>query len=99
MAIKTFRSMQTWRAATPRAAVISFPSSDPPSPNRLFLHSAQTDRLNDSINLTSLPTIWDRLAAAGVSGHYYFNNIPFVALWGTKYLGITKSYNDFKSAA
>ena len=71
----------------------------PTFPNRLFLHSAQTDRLNDSINLTSLPTIWDRLAAAGVSGHYYFNNIPFVALWGTKYLGITKSYNDFKSAA
>jgi phospholipase C len=27
------------------------------------------------------------------------SNLPFVALWGSKYLGITKSYNDFKSAA
>lgn len=71
----------------------------PTFPNRLFLHSAQTDRLDDSISLTSLPTIWDRLAAAGVSANYYYSNIPFVALWGTKYLGISKSYDNFKSAA
>jgi Phosphoesterase family len=50
-------------------------------------------------SLTSLPTIWDRLAAAGVSGNYYFNNVPFLTLWGLKYLGITKTYDDFKSAA
>jgi phospholipase C len=71
----------------------------PTFPNRLFLHSAQTDRLTDSIGFTSLPTIWDRLAAAGVSGNYYFNNVPFLTLWGLKYLGITKTYDDFKSAA
>lgn len=71
----------------------------PTFPNRLFLHSAQTDRLDDSLSLTSLPTIWDRLAAAGVSANYYYSNIPFIALWGTKYLGISKSYDDFKSAA
>jgi phospholipase C len=71
----------------------------PAFPNRLFLRSAQTDRLDDSISFTSLPTIWDRLAAAGVSANYYFNNVPFVALWGVKYLGITRTYDDFKSAA
>jgi len=71
----------------------------PTFPNRLFLHSAQTDRLDDSIGFTSLPTIWDRLAAAGVSANYYFNNVPFLALWGLKYLGITKGYDEFKSAA
>jgi phospholipase C len=71
----------------------------PTFPNRLFLHSAQTDRLDDSISFTSLPTIWDRLAAAGVSANYYYSNIPVVALWGTKYLGISRSYDDFKSAA
>ena len=71
----------------------------PTFPNRLFLHSAQTDRLDDSISPTSLPTIWDRLAAGGVSANYYFSNIPFVALWGAKYLGISRSYDDFKSAA
>jgi phospholipase C len=71
----------------------------PTFPNRLFLHAAQTDRLTDSVSFTSLPTIWDRLAAAGVSANYYFNNIPVLALWGTKYLGITKNYDNFKSAA
>jgi phospholipase C len=71
----------------------------PTFPNRLFLHAAQTDRIDDSINLTSLPTIWDRLAAAGVSATYYYSNIPFVALWGAKYLGISKTYDNFKTAA
>jgi phospholipase C len=71
----------------------------PTFPNRLFLHSAQTDRLDDSISFTSLPTIWDRLAAAGVSAKYYYSNIPVVALWGAKYLGISGTYDNFKSAA
>jgi phospholipase C len=71
----------------------------PTFPNRMFLHSAQTDRLDDSIAFTSLPTIWDRLAAANVSANYFYNNIPFLALWGLKYLGIARSYDDFKTAA
>jgi phospholipase C len=71
----------------------------PTFPNRLFLHAAQTDRLTDSIAFTSLPTIWDRLAAAGVSGRYYFNNVPVLALWGIKYLGITRTFDNFKSDA
>jgi phospholipase C len=71
----------------------------PTFPNRLFLHAAQTDRLGDSIAFTSLPTIWDRLAAAGVSGRYYFNNVPVLVLWDTKYLGISRTFDDFKSDA
>lgn len=67
--------------------------------NRMFIHAAQTDRLTDSAALTSLPTIWDNLAAAGVSANYYFNNVPYLALWGLKYLGITKTFDDFKSDA
>src|SRR5436309_4731674 len=67
----------------------------PTFPNRIFLHAAQTDRLTDSVNFTSVPTIWDRLAAAGVSANYYYSNVPFVALWGTKYLGISKLYAEF----
>jgi len=67
----------------------------PTFPNRIFLHAAQTDRLGDSVNFTSLPTIWDRLAEAGVSGNHYFSNVPFTALWGTKYLGISKLYAEF----
>ena len=71
----------------------------PTFPNRLFLHAAQTDRLSNSVTPTTIPTIWDRLAAAGVSANYYYSNIPVLALWGPKYLGISKSYDSFKAAA
>jgi phospholipase C len=71
----------------------------PTFPNRLFLHAAQTDRLTDSVSFTSLPAIWDELAAAGVSANYYFSNVPFTALWGLKYLGISKLYAEFLAAA
>jgi phospholipase C len=67
--------------------------------NRMFIHAAQTDRLTDSVTPTTLPTIWDRLAAANVSHAYYFNNVPYLALWGVKYLGITRTYGQFKQDA
>ncbi len=67
----------------------------PTFPNRLFLHSAQTDRLGDTVNFTSLPTIWDRLAGAEVSAKYFYSNVPFLALWGAKYLGISHLYEEF----
>ncbi len=67
--------------------------------NRMFIHAAQTDRLTDSVTPTTLPTIWDSLAAANVSHAYYFNNVPYLALWGIKYLGITKTYSQFKEDA
>jgi phospholipase C len=71
----------------------------PTFPNRLFLHAAQTDRLTNSTNVSSLPTIWDRLAGAGVSANYFYSNVPFVALWGAKYLGISRLYQEFLGAA
>ncbi len=71
----------------------------PTFPNRLFLHAAQTDRLSNTTTISSLPTIWDRLAAAGVSANYFFSNVPFVALWGAKYLGISRLYQEFLLAA
>ena len=63
----------------------------PTFPNRFFLHSAQTDRLTNALVGTALPTIWDRLLAAGVSARYYYSNLPFLAFWGPKYFlnGIT----------
>jgi phospholipase C len=67
--------------------------------NRMFIHAAQTDRLTDSVEPTSLPTIWDALAAANVSHAYYFSNVPYLALWGTKYLGITRTFDQFKADA
>lgn len=61
----------------------------PTTPNRIFQHSAQTDRLSNTSDLCTLPTIWDRLEAAGVNCRYYYSNVSVLSLWGTKYLGIS----------
>jgi phospholipase C len=67
-------------------------------PNRFYQHAAQTDRLHNSTTTSTLPTIWDRLADAGLTGTYYFNDAPFTALWGQKYARISKPYADFLAA-
>jgi phospholipase C len=64
-------------------------------PNRVFQHAAQTDRLNNSSHISKLPTIWDRLQDAHVSCRYYYHNAPFLALWGKKYIPISRLYSDF----
>jgi phospholipase C len=64
-------------------------------PSRLYQHAAQTDRIHNSTTQSALPTVWDRLAAAGLAGKYYFNDLPFLALWGTKYLGISRPFSEF----
>jgi phospholipase C len=65
------------------------------TPNRIFQHAAQTDRLSNTSDLCTLPTIWDNLRAAGVSCRYYYANVPFLSLWGTKYQGISSLYEQF----
>jgi len=75
-----------------------FPSILAPTfPNRIFQHAGQTDRLDDDLDLCTLPTIWDHLATAGVSHRYYFGNLPFLALWGLKYASIAFPYTNFLS--
>ncbi len=64
-------------------------------PNRFYQHAAQTGRLHNSTVTSTLPTIWDRLAAAGLTGRYYFSDIPFTALWGTEYLPISRPFATF----
>jgi phospholipase C len=64
-------------------------------PNRVFQHAGQTDRLSNTLTISTLPTIWDTLAMAGISHKYYFSNVPFLAIWGDKYIGISKLYTDF----
>ena len=68
-------------------------------PNRFYQHSAQTDRLDDSTAIATMPTIWDLLASAGVSHRYYFSDVPFLALYGTKYLPVSASYAQFLADA
>ncbi len=64
-------------------------------PNRFYTHAARTDRIDNTSRQTSMPTIWDRLAAAGVPANYYFSDLPFLALWGEKYLPISKPVASF----
>jgi phospholipase C len=72
----------------------------PTFPNRFFLHSAQTDRTTTSVDkLATMPAIWDRLADAGVTGRYFFSDVPYTALWGTRYLGISRPVGEFHAAA
>lgn len=68
----------------------------PTYPNRIYQHCAQTDRLSNSSDILRLPTIWDRLAGAGLSGRYYFGDLPFLSLWGSKYQPISGSVDDFE---
>ncbi|HEX3479071.1 MAG TPA: alkaline phosphatase family protein [Kofleriaceae bacterium] len=74
-------------------------------PNRFFAHAAQTPTLHSVGTTTAItdpqtiPTIWDRLAAAGVSGRYYFSDVPFLGLWGERYLPISRPYAAFLAEA
>ena len=63
--------------------------------NRIYQHAAQTDRLTNSLDVSTLPTIWDRLASSGIDGRYYYSDVPFLALWGAKYLPITRPFAAF----
>jgi phospholipase C len=67
----------------------------PTFPNRFYMHAAQTDRLSNTFEPSTLPTIWDRLAAAGLTGRYYFSDAPFLGLWGPKYASISRDFNHF----
>jgi phospholipase C len=65
-------------------------------PNRFYQHSARTDRLHNSTDVAAMATIWDRLAAKSVSHAYYYVDVPFLALYGTKYLSISRTWQQFQ---
>jgi phospholipase C len=67
----------------------------PTFPNRIYQHAGQTDRLSNTPAASTLPTIWDRLAARGLQGRYYYGDVPFLGLWGTKYVPISRPLNEF----
>ena len=72
----------------------------PTYPNRFFMHAAATDRLSNTSTTSTLPTIWDRLnQVGGPTGRYYFSDVPFLALWGQKYLPIAGHYAEFLADA
>lgn len=70
-------------------------------PNRFYVHSGQTDRLHNSEGPSPsvLPTVWDALAKKNLTGYYFYNDIPFTALWGSKYLNISLPFTTFQAMA
>ncbi len=69
-------------------------------PNRIYIHAGATDRLTNTLPFvqqapSTLPTIWDRLAEAGISRRNYFFDLPTPGIWGTKYLGICAPFATF----
>jgi phospholipase C len=71
----------------------------PTYPNRFYTHAAATDRIENSMRTSVLPTIWDRLAAANVPATYYFSDLPFLLLWGEKYESISRHIETFFAQA
>jgi phospholipase C len=68
-------------------------------PNRFYMHAAQTDRLSNTSDTSMLPTIWSRLEEKGLSRRYYFNDLPFLALWGNRYADISRPFSQFLTDA
>jgi phospholipase C len=68
-------------------------------PNRVYMHAGQTDRNSNTFDISSLPTVWDRMASVGGSASYYFGDLPMTALWGAAYLAITKPFATFLADA
>lgn len=67
----------------------------PTFPNRIFQHAGQTDRTRNTLDLCTLPTIWDRVADAGLQGRYYFSDAPVSALWGLHLVPISRTFDGF----
>jgi phospholipase C len=68
-------------------------------PNRFYMHAAQTDRLSNTSDISTLPTIWSRLEEKGLSRRLYFSDLPFLALWGSRYADISRPFSQFLSDA
>jgi phospholipase C len=79
----------------------------PTWPNREYMHSAQSggnksngspgDVINayNSGGLYRWETIWDRMLAKGLTATYYGSDLPFIAIFGSRYVAITKTIADF----
>ncbi len=80
-----------WRRTTRCSTATSARSPGETFPNRFYQHAGRTDRDHNSGTISTLATIWDQLSPIpndqGIpTGGYFFRDLPFLALWGTKYL-------------
>lgn len=75
------------------------PFLGPTYPNRIIAQAGQTDRVSNTRDVSTLPTIWDRLSSAGLKGANYGSSPSSVSFWGLKYSSISKSMSQFYTDA
>jgi phospholipase C len=76
------------------------PLMGPTYPNRILSLAATTDRLSNTLEPSTLPTIWDKLIAAGRTGKNYASSaFASSTLWGTKYFQLIRPIAEFYSDA
>jgi phospholipase C len=83
----------------------------PTWPNREYMHSAQSggNKTNaqpqDAVaaipngGLYTWETIWDLMIAQGHSVAYYFSDLPFIGVFGSRYTSIIKPVSEFYADA
>jgi phospholipase C len=69
------------------------------TPNRIYMHAGQTDRLSNTVDMSTLPTVWDRMLEKGRSVAYYYVDVPYTAFWGDKYRALSKDFEMSDLAA
>jgi phospholipase C len=67
----------------------------PTNPNRLISHAGQTDRIANTPGASTLPTIWDRLAEAGLTGKNYGYPIVTASMFGDRYTSLIQPMTSF----
>jgi phospholipase C len=71
------------------------PFLGPTGPNRLILQAGQTDRIANTGGFSTLPTIWDRLADAGLTGKNYGYPIVTASVFGDRYTSLMQPITSF----
>jgi phospholipase C len=72
-------------------------------PNRHYMHGAQGGTAKTNVFPPEVgyptgydwPTIWDRLDEAGLSGAYYFVDLPFIAMYGHRHASKMRPISQF----
>jgi phospholipase C len=88
-----------WGTAAPEFTVCDnyfAATMGPTFPNRFYQHCARSDRWENWTTISSLPTIWDRVQAAGMEGRYYYTDVPFAAMLGVRHLSISRTIRQFE---
>lgn len=75
------------------------PFMGPTFANRLISQAGQTDRLSQTLTASTLPAIWDRLSAAGLTGRNYGDSLTTASLWGSRYSSLMRPISEFLSDA